>query len=387
MRITLLAAILPFSMLLHAQEVIDTTRSWVINGDFEKVETKKLKRPGAIDLAAGWGSPTEKKADLYSDMAPKESNVSAPKNLAGDQMALSGSNYAGIRAWSYNNQEARTYIQTQLKQRMKKDSLYCVRFYTTLGDLSKYGVAELGVWIGTQKVVKKDEGSLTYNITVPAAREKVHKDMNSWQGVCGVFEAKGGEHYLIIGNFAATEKTLNEKVKRPKGESRMQVNSAYYYIDNVEVFPIKDRSACSCEQLKDAESEFIFSRKGAPNPTWKPAQRVDAQVFYFKRFQRLMDPSMDQFLADMVNDLKADATLKVRLVGHIDATEMDRTRVRPDLAELGKERAEAIRDALVEAGIDAARITVVGKAADDPADASGTEIGMSKNRRVEVELQ
>ena len=98
-------------------------------------------------------------------------------------------------------------------------------------------------------------------------------------------------------------------------------------------------------------------------------------------------PSMDPFLNDLVNDLKADAALKVRLVGHTDATELERTRVRPVLAELGKERAAAVRDALVEAGIDAGRITVVGKAADDAADTTGTEIGMSKNRRVEVELQ
>ncbi|HRD53516.1 MAG TPA: OmpA family protein, partial [Flavobacteriales bacterium] len=76
--------------------------------------------------------------------------------------------------------------------------------------------------------------------------------------------------------------------------------------------------------------------------------------------------------------------MKIELVGHFDATEMDRTRIRPDLVELSKERAEAVRDALVEAGVQAARITVSGKDASEPADDSGTEVGMSKNRRVEV---
>jgi outer membrane protein OmpA-like peptidoglycan-associated protein len=261
-----------------------------------------------------------------------------------------------------------------------------VRFYTTLGDLSKYATGELGVWMGNQKVVKSDEANLTYDITFPSVRDKVQKDMNSWQGICGVYQAKGSEHYLVIGNFASNEKTPNEKVKRPRGETRMQVNSAYYYIDNVEVYPVKDRSSCTCEQLKDAESEFIFSRKGAVNPNLKPSQRVDGQIYYYKRFQSTLDPSMEPWFTELVQDMKADPAIKIRLVGHTDATEMSRTRVRPDLAELAQQRAEGLRDALVEAGVETARITVVGKGSDEPSDTSGTDVGMSKNRRVEVEL-
>ena len=73
-------------------------------------------------------------------------------------------------------------------------------------------------------------------------------------------------------------------------------------------------------------------------------------------------------------------------LAHMDATEVERTRVRPDLLALAKERAEAVQAALVEAGIEATRISVDVKAGDEPVDSSGTEIGMSKNRRVEVEL-
>jgi flagellar motor protein MotB len=84
--------------------------------------------------------------------------------------------------------------------------------------------------------------------------------------------------------------------------------------------------------------------------------------------------------------MELDPTIKVKLVGHMDATEMERTRVRPDLLELAKERAAAVQDALIEAGIDAARISVDAKAGDVPVDNSGTDLGMSKNRRVEIEL-
>ena len=371
---------------LFGQDKFNHDRNWVANGDFETLEGKKLKRPGGILYATGWESPTKKSADLFSEGAPVESNVSSPKNLAGEQSALSGTNYAGMRIWSYQNKEPRTYLQAKLAKQMKKDSLYCVKFYVSLGDLSKYAAGEIGAYIGKQRVEKDDESSLTYEVKVPNLRTNIQDDMFSWQGVCGVYEAAGTEQYLVLGNFAANEKTPNVKTKRPKGESRPQVFSAYYYVDNVELYPIKNRGECTCEQLDKAESEYIFSRKGTINPSLKPAEKVDAQVFYFKRFQRSFDTSMEPWLADMVAHMKEDAAVKVKLVGHMDATEMERTRVRPDLLTLAKERAEAVKAALVEAGIDAARITVEARAADEPADTGGTEVCMSKNRRVEVEL-
>lgn len=370
-----------------AQDKFDHDRNWVTNGDFETLEGKKLKRAGGIVFATGWGSPTKRAADLFSESAPVESNVSTPKNLGGEQTVLSGANYAGIRIWSYQNKEPRSYLQTKLSKQMKKDSLYCVRYYVSLGDLSKYAAGEIGAYLGKQKIEKDDESSLTYEVKVPNLRTKIQDDMFSWQGVCGVYEAAGFEQYLVVGNFAANEKTPNSKTKRPRGETRQQVFSAYYYVDNVEVYPIKNRGECTCEQLDKAESEFIFSRKDAPNPSLKPAEKVERQVFYFKRFQRSFDTSMESWLTDMVASMKADPAIKVKLTGHMDATEVERTRVRPDLLELAKERAEAVKDALVEAGIDAGRITVAAMGGDEPADNTATEVGMSKNRRVEVDVQ
>ena len=375
-----------FPVGLVAQQ-IDTTRTWVVNGDFEQLDGKKLKRPGGIQYATGWSSATSKKVDLFSEHATVESTVSTPKNFAGEQSALSGANYAGLRWWSYQNKEPRTYLETMLTKKMKKDSLYCVRFYANLADLSKYATSELGAYFSKDQIVKDEPVSLTYDVTVPSVRSKIYDDMFSWLGVCGVYQSTGNEQWMTIGNFQANEKTNNVKIKRPRGETRPQVFSAYYYIDNVEVFPVQFRHQCTCEQLKDAESEYIFSRKGATPSNLKPAQVADRQVFYFKRFQRVLDSSSESWLTELVTALKADPNVKVTLVGHLDGTEFDRTRVRPDLLPLAKERAEALRDALVESGIDATRIAVTSKEATEPADDTGTEVGMSKNRRVEVEIQ
>lgn len=356
----------------------------VPNGSFEEVEGK-LKRLGSIEMAKGWKSPTSVPADLFSESVPG-APVSVPRSQYGDQSALTGTNYAGLRWWSYGGKESRTYLQAKFAKPMKKGQKYCVKYYVSLSDLSKYATNELGAYISKLVITKKEAVSLTYTPQVPTLRSKVYDDLYTWQGVCGVYDAQGDEQFIIIGNFAANEKTENTKVKRPKGDSRPQIMSAYYFIDDVSVTPIKSASECTCEQLDKAESEHIFSRRGAINPSLKPAEKADLMVFYFKRFQRGIDRSMESWVDEMVEYMKADPALRIKLVGHIDETEKDRMRMRPDLEELARERAETIKEALVQGGIDAARITVEGRGGAELADEAGTEVAMSKNRRVEVEL-
>ncbi|MCW5900440.1 MAG: OmpA family protein [Flavobacteriales bacterium] len=382
--LTLLLAMACLPYAIHAQDDEKKDENLILNGSFEEMDGK-LKRLGSIEMAKGWKSPTGVPADLFSETVAG-SPVSAPRNQFGDQSALSGVNYAGVLWWSYQNKQPRSYLSAKLKTPMRKGQKYCVKYYVSLGDLSKYATNELGAYLSKIQVAKKETANLTYNPQIPVLRNKIYDDMFSWQGVCGVYEAQGEEQYLIIGNFAATEKTDTSKPKRPKGENRPQQMLAYYFIDDVSVTPVKSAAECTCEQIDKAESEYIFSRRGATTPGMKPAQRVDAMVIYFKRFQRNIDPAMESWIEEMARFMEEDPTIRVRLTGFIDETEKDRMRMRPDLETLAVERAEAVKEALVEAGIPASRISTAAKGAEELADDAGTEVAMSKNRRVEVEL-
>ncbi|MBS1546452.1 MAG: hypothetical protein JSU02_03625, partial [Bacteroidetes bacterium] len=64
-----------------AQQVPDSL-NLVPNGSFEELEGK-LRRLGGIDAAKGWSSPTQAKADLFSESVASESPASAPKNAKG----------------------------------------------------------------------------------------------------------------------------------------------------------------------------------------------------------------------------------------------------------------------------------------------------------------
>ena len=369
---------------IHAQEVPDSL-NMIENGSFEDL-TGKLRRLGGIDAAKGWESPTDAKADLYSESVDGESPIKAPKNANGFQSALSGVNYAGVLWYSYLDKEPRTYLQVKFKKMLKKGQKYCITYYVSLSELSKYSSDHLGAYVSRIAVHKKDEGSLTYEPQVPALMTKVYNDMSGWQGVCGVYEAKGDEQYLIIGNFAPTDKVTADKAKRDRGETRPQKPNAYYYIDDVSVKPVKLLGECSCEQTDKDKSEYIYSRKVTINPGLTPAQRVDGSMVYFKRFDKSIVPSMQAEVDTLAALLKANPAIKVKLTGNTDLKEVDRVRMRPDLTDLDKDRAEAVKAVLVAAGVSADRITVAGNKGNSPAVEGDDEASTSQNRRVEVDL-
>ena len=379
-----LIAVFLLSTSAYAQQVPDSL-NMVPNGSFEETEGK-LRRLGSIAMAKEWNSPTGANADLYSESVDASSPAYAPRNANGFQSALSGINYAGLRWYSFMDKEPRSYLQVKFKKMLKKDQKYCISYYVSLGELSRYSSDHLGAYVSRVVVNKKDETSLTYGAQVPDLKSKVYDDMDGWQGVCGIYEAKGDEQYLIIGNFAATDKVNAGKTRRPKGEVRPQRPDAYYFIDDVSVKPVKLLSECSCEQIDKDKSEFIYGRKMTAQPGLSPTQRVDRSVIYFKRFNKDIDPSMVAQMDSLASVLVANPAIKVNLTGHTDVKEVERSSMRPDLNDLGQGRAEIIKAHLVQAGVAADRIILADKRGTAPAAQGADEVSTSQNRRVEVDV-
>ena len=72
---------------------------------------------------------------------------------------------------------------------------------------------------------------------------------------------------------------------------------------------------------------------------------------------------------------------KVRVVGYTDSTGTAEHN-----SKLSQQRAEAVRDYLISAGVDAKKMEAIGAADANPVADNGTKEGQAKNRRVEIEV-
>lgn len=95
-----------------------------------------------------------------------------------------------------------------------------------------------------------------------------------------------------------------------------------------------------------------------------------------------LKPESQKAIDEVVKLLKADAALKVFVVGHTDNAGVLDANVK-----LSQDRAQAVVQALVKGGIEATRLKAYGNGPYAPVSSNDSEDGRAKNRRVELVKQ
>lgn len=98
--------------------------------------------------------------------------------------------------------------------------------------------------------------------------------------------------------------------------------------------------------------------------------------------QAQLRPAAKSSLGKLVAFVNRDPSKPIRIEGHTDSSGNTRAN-----QVLSQRRADAVRDALIAAGVAARRITAVGLGESQPVADNGTEEGRARNRRVDVILQ
>lgn len=101
----------------------------------------------------------------------------------------------------------------------------------------------------------------------------------------------------------------------------------------------------------------------------------------FASGETTLEPEAEARLQDVVDLLASEPGKQIRIEGHTDSTGSASANMR-----ISRQRAEAVRDALVDLGIEAERIQAVGMGEDFPIASNESADGRSQNRRVDVIL-
>jgi OOP family OmpA-OmpF porin len=354
---------------------------------------------------ANWYSPTKGTPDYFNKCSRYKADV--PNNFAGISEAKSGDGYAGL-ILIYNPYISskvvylREYIATELKQELLKDSLYCLRFYISLGDYSKYATDEIGVYFSDEKIRKHTNLNLPFTPqivfngnVVDSCNEsifwnerstdskteqcKVFANDKEWDMLCSTYRAIGGEKYLAIGNFEKPfePKWIERKLKNVY--SSKIFSGAYYYIDDVSLIPVTSEAICNYYEARKEkeksieETSFINVEEG---------QIIVLKNIFFEFDKSELLPESYPALDILYRALQKNPLMEIEISGHTDNIGTQRYNI-----ELSLKRAESVANYLINKGISPIRLIFKGYGNMYPISDNTTEEGRALNRRVEITIK
>jgi len=186
------------------------------------------------------------------------------------------------------------------------------------------------------------EGMVSY---VPLKEKNLSKSIMTRRGECTI-EVLADDFIRVIPDvegFIAHEKILNPKELRDKGQFE---HSVIFFLD-----PVEENTLISLKPI------------------------------YFERSKAIVLESSFAELDRLYQTLKKHQNIEILITGHTDHIgELEL------LVTLSRERAEAIRDYLVNKGIKADRIKTEGHGPNKPIMEGTDETARSKNRRVEISI-
>ncbi|NNE56410.1 MAG: OmpA family protein, partial [Flavobacteriales bacterium] len=288
----------------------------------------------------------------------------------------------GFRAYSKDKKYKRSYLEIEFADELEANQQYCFKFNISLADLSKYAVNDIGVYISDRKVEQPNTGTIAKDPQVRHKSNKVMMVMDGWETVCGTFVATGQEQYMVIGCFGRDDKLEIEKVKRPSGMVGAQVYHSYYYVDDVEVYPIEAQSQCSCSRADDLEPDLIYSKSMMVGKDLTPTDIIKSSDVYYAFLKSNLNAIAKRDLNKLAKILIENPSIKLEVVGHCDNDEFDEGKINPRYRDLGRKRADRIVEYLIEQGVSEMRLVPKSVENTQPANTRPTPLSKAQNRRV-----
>ena len=265
----------------------------VPNGDFEDVTVCNIAQKDNF-IPRFWFTPHDRPIPL-DDPCYYGGYWSAQNNTHGINGTKCGyMETYGIFTQLTNISHHRAYLATKLTQPLVADQQYYFEMSFRTLDTVETNWVTTDFTDGQALAFTNDFPIYDWNKPnialplVPVLSNGLVKDFN-WHKLKGCFQAKGGEQFLLIGNF----KENNLTIRTPSGlKSPTQFNSSSFLVDNVVLTPVrvnlKDSVVCQGETVAfDVRNPFLDSLQfrwhdNSTTPQYKTSKtgNIYVQVIY-----------------------------------------------------------------------------------------------------------
>jgi len=323
----------------------------------------------SLSLVKNWNQASKGTSDYFNECSEK---VGVPENTFGTEEAKDGTSYIGLVSFSPSRRNYREYMQSKLNEPLSKKKLYCVEFYVSLADNSQFFIDGLGIHFSKGKVKSQNDRFIPVEAQINNPSKNYLDNSNGWTLLSDVYEAKGGEQFITIGNFL---RDSDLKIRQRNLESLKNTNHdyAYYYIDALNIKPINSKEECSC--TFDLAEKELADTSNYTNEKFKNV-RIETVLFDFDDTE--ISRQEQERLNEVINLMKDNPYIMLEVVGHADLIGNDEYN-----KSLSARRAEAVMNFLKDRGIGKDRIKINYFGSSKPIASNNTNEGRAKNRRVE----
>ncbi len=213
--------------------------------------------------------------------------------------------------------------------------------------------------------------------------KKFLKNKEEWTDLYIDYIAKGGEKFIIIGNFLDNNEidTISAVTAETERPDRF---AAYYYLDNVCFAPWKNDNTCTCfnnNQPPIIKQEYSEISTVIKENTPKIGDKFILENIYFETAKATLLPESNKALDSLYKLLIKYPTMEISISGHTDSQGKHQYNL-----VLSESRALAVYTYLVERGISSLRLDFKGFGKTQPITTNETVEGRQMNRRVEFEI-
>ncbi len=228
-----------FCVLLSLCSFSQSVLNLVNNSSAEQFKTCSFGG-GLISNVNFWYSPTGGTPDYFNSCLT-QTVYQVPTNFFGSQNPRTGNAYMGFGLYGLklSGVDFKEYLGNGLKNALKSGKSYCVTYYVSLAEYSRYACANIGFLLSQDSILNRPS-TLALGLTPNFETTNIITDSINWVQIQDTYLSNGTERFITIGNFKSDINTTKTQIKPPPTSGD---NAAYYYIDDISVIEINSASA------------------------------------------------------------------------------------------------------------------------------------------------